>query len=133
VLPKRDLTPAKKDVTLELKKQLRLKLSAAGANEILTYSFVHGNLLDNARQDKEQAFKIANALSPNLQYYRVSLTPSLLDKVHLNIKAGYDELALFEINKIHMKGVNDEHEPELPKEDTHIALVFAADDKTAAA
>ncbi len=131
-LPKRDLAPAPEDKVIELKSAIRETLSRGGANEILTYSFVHANLLDKTRQDKELAYKLSNALSPELQYYRLSLTPSLLEKVHPNIKSGYLQFAIFEINKIHMKGTMDEVESGLPKEDTHVALVFAADDKTAA-
>ncbi|HEY5152630.1 MAG TPA: phenylalanine--tRNA ligase subunit beta, partial [Candidatus Saccharimonadales bacterium] len=100
-LPRRDLAPTAKDRLLELKADIRQKLSRAGANEVLTYSFVHGNLLDRVGQDRSKAFQIANALSPDLQYYRISLIPSLLEKVHPNIKAGYDEFALFELGKTH--------------------------------
>ena len=129
-LPTRTLTPARRDPTFEFKARVRDTLSKAGANEVLTYSFVHGNLLDKTGQDREQAFQLSNALSPELQYLRLSLTPSLLDKVHLNIKAGYDEFALFEINKSHNKTQLDEEG--LPREFMRVAAVIAADDKAAA-
>lgn len=130
-LPKRDLTPAPKNPVLELKSRVRNTLAAAGANELLTYTFVHGNLIDKTGQNRELAFRVANALSPDLQYFRLSLTPSLLDKVHPNIKAGHNEFALFELNKVHAKDILDEEG--LPRELDRIALVFAANDKTAAA
>ncbi|HET7060169.1 MAG TPA: phenylalanine--tRNA ligase subunit beta [Candidatus Saccharimonadales bacterium] len=126
-LPKRDLTPARKDPLLELKSQIRAQLAKAGANEVLTYSFVHGGLLEKAGQDMANAFQIANALSPDLQYYRVSLMPSLLEKVHSNIKAGHDEFALFEIGKAHL--IKQLDEDGLPREDELTALVVAAADK----
>lgn len=122
-LPKRMIMPVRTNDLLALKHQLRSTLAKAGANEALTYSFVHGNLFDKAGQDKKQAFKIANALSPDLQYYRLSLTPSLLDKVHLNVKAGYDEFALFEIGKVH--GKSEFADDKLPKELERVALVYA--------
>lgn len=128
-LPKRNLTPTKPDELLELKQQIRETLAKAGANEVLTYSFVHGNLLEKVGQDTKQAFKLSNALSPDLQYYRISLMPSLLDKVHMNIKAGYDQFALFEINKTHIKGQNDSADPKVPKEFENLALVVANSDK----
>ena len=127
-LPKRDLAPAPEDKMLELKSQIRSSLSKAGANEVLTYSFVHGNLLDKVGQDKSQAFQIANALSPDLQYYRLSLVPSLLDKVHANIKAGYDEFALFELGKTHGKDQGEDDDG-LPREFEFTSLVIAAADK----
>jgi phenylalanyl-tRNA synthetase beta chain len=130
-LPKRDLKAAKKDWLLQLKAFVRDTLADAGANEVLTYSFVHSNLLEKIGQDTTKAFELSNAISPELQYYRVSLTPSLLEKVHPNIKAGHDQFALFEIGKSHVKGENDPLEPKVPKELNGLALVFAAEDKTA--
>ncbi len=126
-LPKRDLTPTKRNPLLNIKSDIRNKLSLSGANEVLTYSFVHGDLFTKVGQDKEQAFEISNALSPDLQYYRLSLMPSLLDKVHPNIKAGYDQFALFELGKTHsLDQIDDEG---LPIEGEFTALVVAAADK----
>jgi phenylalanyl-tRNA synthetase beta chain len=127
-LPKRDLTPAEINSTLAFKSRLREILARTGANEVLTYSFVNGNLLEKTGQDKNQAFKLNNAISPDLHYYRLSLTPSLLEKVHPNIKAGFNEFAIYEINKVHIKGFVDEEV--IPKEFERIALIFAANKKT---
>ncbi len=123
VLPNRDLTPAALNHTLAFKQQIREILSAAGANEVLTYSFVHGNMLDRAGQNKKLAYKITNALSPDLQYYRLGLTPSLLEKIHPNIKAGFDRFCLFEIGCVHVRGVLDQEK--LPAELDRLAMVFA--------
>jgi len=122
-LPKRDLTPAKRDALLETKAAVRAVLAKAGANGVLTYSFVHGNLLEKVGQDPNDAFQLSNALSPDLQYYRLSLTPSLLASVHTNIKAGYDEFALFEMGKVHTKSAL---EGNLPVEFDNLALVYTA-------
>ena len=130
-VPRRDITPASKNGMLELKQSIRETLAKAGANEVLNYSFVHENLFTKAGQNKDLAYGLSNALSPDLQFYRTTLTPSLLEKVHANIKAGYDHFALFEIGKLHLKGVSDPLESGLPKEDNHIALVVAAGDKSA--
>lgn len=129
-LPTRPMTPAVKNPSVELKQRLRDMLSQAGANEILAYSFVHGNLLQKVGQDESHAFRLGNALSPDLQYYRLSLMPSLLERVHANIKAGYGELALFELGKAHSKDELDDEG--LPREFERLALVFAADEKPAA-
>ncbi len=126
-LPVRTITPAQRDSRLELKAKVRDVLADAGANELLTYSFVHGNLLDKVGQGREQAFELGNALSPDLQFYRMSLTPSLLERVHPNIKAGHDRFALFEINKAHGKTQLDDDG--LPAEFDSVAVVVAADDK----
>lgn len=126
VLPSRSVKPVQKDDLLELKTGIRHNLARAGANEILSYSFVHGDLLDKAGQDKSKAFSLSNALSPDLQYYRLSLTPSLLTNVHPNIKAGYGEFALFELGKAHVHGESDPMEPEVPKEANALAFVYAS-------
>jgi len=127
-LPKRDLTPAVKDPLLTLKAQVRERLSRAGANEVLTYSFVPGSLLDKTGQDKAKAFQVANALSPDLQYYRLSLMPSLLEKVHPGVKAGYDQFALFELGKTHSLDHPSDGEG-VPEEFEFSALVVTANDK----
>ena len=123
-LPTCDLSPAALNPGLAIKDRIRDILARAGANEALTYSFVPGSLLEKVGQDPKNSYHIRNAMSPDLQYYRLSLTPNLLDKVHPNIKAGFDELALYEIGKVHGKSEIDEEE--LPKEFERLALVFAA-------
>ena len=123
-LPERSIKPAPKNEHRKLKQRIRQSLSRAGANEVLTYSFVHERVLKNSDQDPSRAYRLSNALSPDLQYYRISILPSLLDKVHANIKSGHDEFMLFEIGKIHDKklGFNDEN---LPIEKTFIDGVYA--------
>ena len=124
-LPHRSIKPAPKNPRRELKNAIRQSLSRAGANEILTYSFVHERILKNAEQDITQAYKLSNALSPDLQYYRLTVLPSLLDKVYTNIKSGHNEFALFEIGKGHLKskGLNKEG---LPIENNYIDLVYTS-------
>lgn len=128
-LPARSTKPAPKNPLRQLKQSVRETLSRAGANEVLTYSFIHEDMMKKAGQDAAHAYQLSNALSPDLQYYRLSLTPSLLDKVHMNIKAGYNQFALFESNKVHYKDEMDEYEPDVPNEDNHIACVLAYGDK----
>ena len=124
-LPMRSIKPAPRNLRRQLKQAIRQSLSRAGANEVLTYSFVHERVLKNAEQDPSRAYRLSNALSPDLQYYRTSVLPSLLDKVHANIKAGHDEFMLFEIGKIHDKELplTDEN---LPSEQTFVDGVYAS-------
>lgn len=129
-LPIRTAKPTPRNAQRELAQEIRESLSRAGANEVLTYSFVHENILRNAGQNPAQAFRLGNALSPDLQYYRLSMTPSLLDKVHANIKAGHDEFAIFELGKGHSKKAISEVD-NLPVEMLRLGLTYAA--KTAKA
>lgn len=123
-LPVRSIAPAPKNEVFEIKSQVRDALARAGASEVLTYSFVHEDVLKKAGQDPVQAYQLGNALSPDLQYYRLSLTPSLLEKIHPNIKAGHDEFALFELGKAHR--IDDTDEEGLPREYKRLAFVWAA-------
>jgi phenylalanyl-tRNA synthetase beta chain len=124
-LPMRSIAPPQTNPVLDMKSQMRNNLSAAGANEVLTYSFVHSNLISRAGQESKLAYELANALSPDLQYYRLSLTPSLLEKVHPNIKAGHEKFAVFEIGKTHNKKRVDP-KSKLPEELQKTALVLAS-------
>lgn len=123
-LPVRSAKPAPRNYRRQIKQAVRESLSRAGANEVLLYSFVHENIIKRAQQDTGQAFRLSNALSPDLQYYRLSVLPSLLDKVRANIKSGYGEFTLFEIGKSHYK--NHSEEGKLPSEYTTVDAVYAS-------
>lgn len=122
-LPKRIFRAVKKAKIDLLQSEIREILASSGANEILTYTFVHGDLLEKAGQDPKNAYKIVNSISPELQYYRQTLTPSLLSKVNQNIRAGFSEFAIFEMNKITEKslGLNEEN---VPFEQKKLAFVY---------
>ena len=108
-LPARSTKPAARNAQLDFARLLAKKLEKVGANELLTYSFVHGDLLKKTGTDPVKwAYHLRNALSPDLQFYRTSLLPSLLAKVYQNSRAqagdASNEFALFEIGKVHVKG-----------------------------
>lgn len=102
-VPERDFTAVRPSDFDELRMAMRKALVRAGASEVLTYSFIHGDVLRKVGLDPSDSYSITNSISPDLQYYRQSLTPSLLGLAHQNIKSGYDEFALFELNKVHSK------------------------------
>lgn len=124
-LPRRSIKPAPKNQLRELKQQVRESLVRAGANEALTYSFVPGKLMQDVEQATDDLYKLSNALSPDLQYYRPFVLPNLLEKIRPNIKKGYEEFALFEIGKGHNKDL-DLDEQGLPRETEHIDIVYTA-------
>jgi phenylalanyl-tRNA synthetase beta chain len=124
ILPRRDFTAVRPSRFDTVRAEVRRALVRAGANEVLTYSFVHGDLLTKAGQKPTDSYRLVNSLSPELQYFRQTITPSLLSVVHGNIKQGYDHFALFEVNKAHPKqhGMTNEN---VPAEVDMIALVVA--------
>lgn len=123
-LPRRSIQPSPENSRRQLKARLRQILSIAGANEVLTYSFVHRSLLEKAGQDTQDAFQLSNALSPDLHYLRLTVLPSLIEKVHPNVRAGYDRFALFEIGKGHSKKAGRD-EQGVPLEQEYVASAFA--------
>ena len=129
VLPTRDFTAVRPSDFDGLRAKLRNILVRSGANEVLTYSFIHGDVMRKAGQSPDDAYRIVNSISPDLQYYRQSITPSLLVNVHPNIKAGYDHFALFELNKFHTKlaGLTEEG---VPKELDGLGFVVASSKKS---
>lgn len=100
---------------------LRDRLCKAGGNEVMSYSFIHGDLLDSVHDDKSQAYRIVNAISPDLQYYRRDILPSLIERARDNLRAGYDNFMLFELGKVHRRGLMDDTEPNLPAELSEVA------------
>lgn len=132
VLPSRDFTAVQPSDFDVLRARLRSILVRAGANEVLTYSFIHGDVMYRAGQDPATAYQITNSISPDLQYYRQSLVPSLLVNIHPNSKAGYDHFAMFELNKVHTKtaGLTDEN---VPKELDSLGFVVASNKKATSA
>lgn len=131
-LPQRDFTAVQPDDFDRLRGDIRQALVRAGANEVLTYSFIHGKTLQKSQQDPRDSYRITNSLSPDLQYYRQSLTPSLLGLVHPNIKKGYHKFALFELNKTHNKGMDLTAE-KVPAEINRLSLVLASKQRSSAA
>lgn len=125
-LPLRSTKPAPKNQSRLTAEAIRSSLSRSGANEVLTYSFVHENIIKKSEQNVDQAFKLSNALSPDLQYYRLSVLPSLLDKVHMNLKAGHDEFMLFEIGKGHNKKYHLDDDNGLPAGMQFVDAVYAS-------
>ncbi len=129
ILPQRSIVPPKINDKISIRQNIRKSLVAAGANELLTYSFVDQKLLIQSGQDIDNCFKLANALSPELEYYRNLILPSLLKKIHLNHKAGYDYFCLFEMGKTHQKDLFDQDK--LPVESERLAIVYSAINKYA--
>lgn len=113
VVPLRPMKAVEKNELQVGSETIRELLSAAGANEVLSYSFVPESVLSNAGLNPGNSYKIINSLSPDLQYYRQTLLPSLMTIARTNIKGGYERFALYEINKVHAVsfGQNDEGVP----------------------
>lgn len=124
LLPLRNLVPAKENDIFSLKKKIRQIFADSGCNEIDTYSFTDIATLEKANLDANKAYKIKNALAPELSLMRTSVLPSILTKAQMNLQEGYDKFILFEMNLPHIKGYVDENK--LPKEEWHLNAVFTS-------
>ena len=112
--PLRPFVCASIDPLLELKSKIRNFLSdRKNFNEVLTYSFVSKNLQEKVNESPDDSYEIINSISPELECFRQSIVPSLLDKVFTNEKAGYKDFTLYELNQISKKswGLNEENVP----------------------
>lgn len=124
---KRPFIGAKEDPLLTLKNRVRDILSdQLAANEVLTYSFVSAKLQETVGENPEDSYKIVNSISPELQRFRQTITPSLLEKTAMNLKSGFKNFSLYEINQVTNKkyGLNAENVPEMK---THLAFVTIGD------
>jgi len=108
-----------------LKAHIRDHLSARGANEVLTYSFIHGDLMQKVGQKPDNSYKIVNSISPELQHIRQSIVPSLLDKSYANLRAGHDQFALFEMNQVYPRDLGVDNQ-EVPKGKSELGFVFVS-------
>lgn len=115
---------AKHNTKWDTKSKVREIMTRFGANEVLTYSFVSGRLLEKAGISTNDCYKIVNSISPELQYIRPSIVPSLLDKAYLNQKLPINKFALFEINKVYQKDGQMNSEG-VPVEHTRLGMVLA--------
>ena len=115
---------ANKNGMWELKKAVRGLMNKFGANELLTYTFVSERLLRKAGLNEKNSYKIVNSISPELQYVRQSIVPSLLDKAYMNQKIPVDKFVIYEMNKVYQKewGLNDE---DVPVEKMQLGAVIA--------
>lgn len=115
---------AEQNAMVELKSGLRNLMLRLGANELLTYSFVSEKLLEKAGLDSSNSYRITNSISPELQFVRQSILPSLLEKSYKNEKLPVERFAIYEINKVYCKknGLNDES---VPVENTSFGFIVA--------
>ena len=115
---------AERNIVFEFKAELRELLAKYGANEVLTYSFISEKLLKKCGLDSNNSYRIINSISPDLQYVRQSLIPSLLDKAYMNQKMPVDKFAIFEINDTYQKQSGLDKDG-VPVEKTSLGFVVA--------
>src|SRR5512137_2655402 len=94
------------DTQLAFREQLRDLIVAAGFQEIITYSLTSQDKLTRAAS-AENAIRVANPLSMELEYLRTSLRPGLLSTLAANQKYEDGGIRLFEIGRVFLGRGND--------------------------
>lgn len=126
-LPTKPFLEPEIDVMVKFKRELREILSGRLCmNELLTYSFVHRDLLTKVGKDPDDCYQIVNSISPDLQCFRSEIVPSLLDKMRENLKAGHKDFTLYEMNQVSRKGSGLTEEG-TPVTKTHLGIVATND------
>ena len=126
-LPLRSFKGSPKNPLYALKSEIRNILSdQQGANELLTYSFVSQNLQQKVDENIADSYEIINSISPELQCFRQSLTPSLLEKVYENQKAGYKDFILYEMNQVAKRSFGLLAD-QTPKLESHLSVCLEGD------
>ena len=126
-LPTRSFKGSPKNPLFALKSEIRSILSdVIGGSELLTYSFVSKALQQKVGENIEDSYEIINSISPELQCFRQSIIPSLLEKTYENQKAGFKDFVLYEMNQVAKKsfGMQSDQTPSL---ESHLAICLEGD------
>ncbi|MBQ9403155.1 phenylalanine--tRNA ligase subunit beta [Candidatus Saccharibacteria bacterium] len=125
--PTRPFIGAKKNPLISLKSTIRDLLSNRFAShELLTYSFVSRRLQESVGENPDDSYEIVNSISPELQRFRQSIIPSLLEKVSLNLKAGFRDFSVYEFNQVSKISFGRD-EDGVPHLKNHLAFVTTGD------
>ena len=89
----------------ELREAVRRALAAAGLQETISYSLTTDEVLRRVQPgddlDANPPLRLRNTLSSDHEVLRTSLRHSLLETVDRNLRAGADEIAIFEAGRVY--------------------------------
>lgn len=119
-LPARTTAAAKLPIIGYLQRKVSSQLLNLGFNEVKTYSFISEKLKTAFRLKDRQLLKIMNAISPELNYVRNSLAPSLVETFQKNSN-NFDEINIFEIGRT--ANIYDYDEQKLPRQDWFVGIL----------
>lgn len=126
-LPTRSFKGSPKNPLFALKSEIRNILSdVIGGSELLTYSFVSKALQQKVGENIEDSYEIVNSISPELQCFRQSIIPSLLEKTYENQKAGFKDFVLYEMNQVAKKSLGMQSD-QTPSLESHLAICLEGD------
>lgn len=101
--------------------RIKLFFKHLGANEIINYSMVSLNLINNYKLKPEDHLRLSNSISEEIEYLRTSLTPSLYKNVKDNT-GKKEAMRFFELGKVYLK-----REGDLPNEEYRLGIATNSD------
>jgi phenylalanyl-tRNA synthetase beta chain len=99
-----ELPEQRSNPSLELEEQVRDILVGAGLDEAITYSLTNmGSIAKTNPLDTEPAryLKLSNPITPEREYLRLSILPTLLEALAQNLRE-YERVLLFEIGHVYL-------------------------------
>ena len=128
-LPQRTIAPTPTNKMTDLKIRVSEILRGVGVTELISYLFVGKDLYDKFGLTLQDAYQLINPLSPELEYIRTSLLPSMLEKVQQNLNKGYNTVSFYEFNQVFNKH-DFNTQTQLPIPHKHLALSYSTTNKT---
>lgn len=101
--------------------RIKIFLKHLGLNEVLNYSMISESQIKEFGLDLKQHLRLANTLSKDIEYLRISLLPSLTKNMEEN-KGKKDILKFFEIAKVYLPTKGD-----LPNEVYKVGIAVNTD------
>lgn len=81
--------------------RIKIFLKHLGLNEVINYSMISKNMIEDSRLKIEDHLRLSNSLSEDIEFLRISLLPSLSKNIVEN-KGKKETLKLFEIAKVYL-------------------------------
>jgi phenylalanyl-tRNA synthetase beta chain len=121
-LPEQNANPSH-----EREQKARDVLTGAGLDEAITYSLTNMAevaLVTPSQADPTQYLKLLNSLTPQREYMRRSLLPTLLVALADNLRER-ERVLLFEIGRVYLRRESEHTGSPLPREPRRLALALA--------
>ncbi len=118
--PKIHLHPSGFEDQIVLKDKIRKILISFGLNEVSNYSFISDTDLNLGSIWKDEVIEMENPISNQFKYLRPSLAAGLIKNISDNFRF-FDEVKIFEIGKLFLKGEKQKFEEKL-----FLSIAFAS-------
>lgn len=97
----------KYDLMYKYIKDIKIRLSAIGLSEVITYSLVNKDTTKMFTNETKELITILDPMSEEHTTMRYSLLPSMIEVVDYNLARNNKNISIFEVNKRYYKQDND--------------------------